>query len=402
VAIDRIDAGGSLRSRLVGDRATATPEPALARLQRRRSAKWSHHPDDVLPAWVAEMDFPLAEPVRQALAEAVELGDTGYADPEAAGLATAFAGFMRRRLGWEVDPGGVIAVRDVVDGLGELVEVLTEPGEGVVINPPVYYPFFTLVRERRRRLVEVPLLGGRELDVEGVETAFAAGARVLILCNPHNPTGAVAEREALAAIAAAAARHGAWVLADEVHAPLTLPGAEFVPFLGIGEEARARGVAVTSASKAFNLAGLGCAQIATASEEAATAVGRLPSLARHPGHLGVLAAVAAFSEPAAAVWLDEVIATLDTNRRLLGELLGERLPEIGYRPPSAGYLAWLDLSELGLGPDPAPILLERGRVALSSGPRFGIGGEGRARLNIGTSPQLVHEAVERIATAVGR
>lgn len=374
-------------------------ELSLERLRLRRSVKWARYPADVLPAFVAEMDFPLAEPVRVALAEAVELDDAGYAWPQALGLAEAFAEFAERRLGWSVDPARVSPAPDVVGAITSVLRELTEPGDGVVLNSPVYHPFFAVLEELGCELVEAPLLGG-ELEVEAVERCFAAGAKALILCSPHNPAGTTPSREQLAAIADAAERHGAWVLADEIHAPLTLPGAEHVPYLSVSEEASARGIAFCSASKTFNLAGLHCAQIVTASEQAAAVIGGLPFLATHCTHFGAIGAVAAFRN--GDEWLDDVLAVLDHNRGLLVELLAEHLPEAGYTPPRAGYLAWLDLRRFGLGDDPTATLLERGRVALSPGPDFGRQGAGFARLNFGTSPALLEEAVKRIAKGAGR
>lgn len=375
----------------------ALTQLSLDRLRRRRSAKWSRYEADVLPAWVAEMDFPLAPPVRRALLAAVEADDTGYANP--AGLGEAFAGFARSGHGWEVDPAAVSPSSDVVGAITAVLKEIAAPGDRVVVNTPVYHPFFSIVAEAGCELAEVPLAGTR-LDVEGIEREFAGGAAALILCSPHNPTGAVPAREELEAVAAAAERHGAWVLADEIHAPLTLPGAEHVPFLAVSAAARRRGIAFWSASKAFNLAGLQCAEIVTASEEAAEVTARLPVSATHCGHLGAIGSIAAFRE--GSPWLDDVLAVLDHNRALLARLLAEHLPEVGYEPPRAGYLAWLDLRALGLGPDPSEPILERGRLALSPGPQFGPQGAGFARLNLGTSPALVEEAVERLARAVGR
>jgi cystathionine beta-lyase len=374
-------------------------EVPLERLRRRRSAKWAYYEPDVLPAWVAEMDFPLAAPVKQALLEAVELDDCGYAWPDGLGLGEAFAGFAASRWDWEVDPGSVSAAPDVVAAIGALLGAIAEPGDPVMINTPVYHPFFAAIEQLGCELAEAPLLEGR-LDPEAIEGRFAAGAVALILCSPHNPTGGVPSREELAAIAAAAERHGAWVLADEIHAPLILPGASHVPFLTVSEAAAERGIALCSASKAFNLAGLHCAQIVTASKSAAAVVEGLPFGATHPGHLGAIASVAAFrgGEP----WLDDLLAVLDHNRDLLGRLLAERLPEAGCEPPEAGYLAWLDLRAFELGEDPSQALLKRGRVALSPGPNFGPQGAGFARLNFGTSPALLEEIVERMAKAVRR
>jgi cystathionine beta-lyase len=375
----------------------ALTELSLERLRQRRSVKWSHYPPDVLPAWVAEMDFPLAAPVKRVLLEAIELDDCGYPDP--AELGAAFAEFALRRHGWEVEPTAVSPSPDVVGALTAVLKAVASPGDRVVINTPVYHPFFAVVEEAGCELVEVPL-AGVELDVEGIDRAFAGGAAALILCSPHNPTGSVPSRAELEAIAASAARHGAWVLADEIHASLTLPGAEHLPFLTVSEAAQQRGVAFWSASKAFNLAGLRCAQIVTASADASALIERLPVSATHCGHLGALGSIAAFRDGGS--WLDETLAVLDHNRALLAQLLGERLPEVAYEQPRAGYLAWLDFRDLGLGPDPADPILERGRLALSPGPQFGPQGAGFARLNLGTSPALVEEAVERICRAVGR
>jgi cysteine-S-conjugate beta-lyase len=383
---------------------TTTLNPALTkipidRLRRRRSAKWAHYPADVLPAWVAEMDFPLAEPVKLALVEAVQLDDCGYASPQELGLPEAFARFARERMEWSVDPTAVSPSPNVVGALTAVLRAIAEPGESIVITPPVYHPFFAVIEELGCQLAEAPLAAGK-LDPEAIELRFAEGAVALILCSPHNPTGGVPSREQLSAIAEAAARHGAWVLADEIHAPLVLPRARHVPFLSVSEAAAQRGIAFCSASKPFNIAGLLCAQIITASESAAEVIRRLPFSATHCGHLGAIASVAGFREGGA--WLDDVIAVLDHNRALLAELLAEHLPEVGCAEPQAGYLAWLDLRRLDLGEDPSVAILEKGKVALSPGPTFGHQGSGFARLNIGTSPALLEQAVEGIARAAGR
>ncbi|HEX3736392.1 MAG TPA: aminotransferase class I/II-fold pyridoxal phosphate-dependent enzyme [Solirubrobacterales bacterium] len=383
---------------------TATLNPELTELslealRLRRSAKWRYFDEDVLPAWVAEMDFPLAAAVKIALAEAVELDDTGYGYPAKLGLAEAFADFARARLGWDVDPAGVSPLPDVVNGLTSVLRLIAAPGDRIVINTPVYHPFFSIIEELGCELAEVPLVDG-QLDVDAIDAEFRRGAVAIILCSPHNPTGTLPTEAQLGALAAAAAEHGAWVLSDEIHWPLTLPGARHVPFLGVSEEAREHGIAFVSASKAFNLAGLSCAQTVTASERAAEVIGKLPFPATHAGHFGALATVAAYRDGAA--WLDDVIAVLDHNRALLAELLAATLPEVACTPPRAGYLTWLDLRALDLGDDPCEALLERGRVALNPGPQFGPQGKGFARLNIGTSPALVEEAVKRIGKAVGR
>jgi cystathionine beta-lyase len=372
-------------------------ELSLERLQRRRSAKWAHYPEDVLPAWVAEMDFPLAAPIRGALEETIGLDDCGYAWPEALGLAEAFAGFARERWGWEVDTAQVSPANDVVSAITALLRKLTEPGDKVVVDPPVYHPFFAIIEELGCELAEAPLAGG-ELDLDAIERQFAAGAKALILCSPHNPAGSVPTREQLEAVAAIAERHGAWVLADEIHSPLTLPGATHVPYLTVSAAAAERGFALCSASKAFNFAGLHCAQFVTASASAREVVEGLPFSATHCGHLGAIATVAAYRESGA--WLDDVRAVIDHNRALLSELVAEKLPLAGYRPQRAGYLSWLDLRGYDLGDDPSEQLLAKGKIAVNAGPTFGPQGAGFVRLNIGTSPALVEEAVTRIAAGV--
>jgi cysteine-S-conjugate beta-lyase len=373
---------------------------SLEALRARRSAKWALYPEDVLPVWVAEMDFPLAGPVREVLQAAIDAGDVGY--PHPAGLGEAFAGFARRRYGWAVEPESVMLLPDVMVGIAEVLRVVTEPGDGVVINPPVYSPFFSMIDEIGRRVVEVPLAEGErgwELDLDALEHAFAAGARAFLLCNPHNPTGRVLSRAELEAVAELSAQYRIAIVADEIHAPLTLARSAHVPFGALGEELAARAVTITSASKAWNLAGLKCAVLVPGSAAMTAELMHLPaSLRYHAGHLGVLTAIAAFEF--GETWLDELVAYLDGNRRLLRELLAAHLPDVRYVPPEAGYLAWLDCRKLPLGDDPAKAFLERGRVALSSGPSFGGQGRGFARLNFGTSGAIVAEAVERMAAAI--
>jgi cystathionine beta-lyase len=373
---------------------------SLELLRLRHSVKWVKYPPDVLPAFVAEMDFALALPIREVLLAAVSRDDTGY--PDATHLGPSFARFAFARYGWDVDPARVRLVADIMSGVVELMRAFTEPGEGVVINPPVYPPFFRAIREIGREVVEVPLVqetGGWKLDLDGLEAAFAAGASAYILCHPHNPTGTSHERAELEAVARLASSHGVTVVADEVHAPMTMPGRRHVPYLAVGEAQR-NGVSLASSSKAWNLAGLKCAVIVSASAEMHEQLQAKLSehLGYHAGHLGVLASIAAFDH--GVEWLDALVAHLDRNRVLLAELLAELLPAVGYTPPEAGYLAWLDCRELGLGDDPAEAFLERGRVALGQGPTFGELGKGWARLNFGTSSALLEEAVRRMATAV--
>lgn len=380
------------------DRQDGPVAVGIERLRLRKSLKWTAFDDDVLPAWVAEMDFLPPDPVREALTEAIGTGDTGYPNPAAAGLGEAFAGFAERQFGWRPEPDRVTAVADVVGGISSLLELVTEPGDGVIINPPVYHPFFTVIEQAGRRVVEVPLEADGSPDLEGMRREIAAGAKAVLLCNPHNPTGSMVPAGELASLAEMALDAGIMVLSDEIHAPLALDPTPHVPWLGVSDAARQVGFCLTSASKAFNLPGLSCAVVVTSDPDRAADVERLPFVATHPSHLGVIATEAAFR--GCDEWLEGLRSLLRANRDLLGELLASKVPGIRWEAPQAGYLAWLDCRELGLGEDPAALILERGRVALSGGIPFGPGGEGFCRLNFGTSPELVEMAVDGIARAV--
>jgi cystathionine beta-lyase len=383
---------------------TSVPNPLRQltpdRLRERTSEKWRAYPADVLPVFVAEMDVPLAEPVVRAITEAVRRGDTGY--PSGTGYAEALAGFARKRWGWDgLAVERSTMVPDVMHGILEILDVLGDRTDAVVLNCPVYPPFFHFVRHAGRPIEEAPLFEDGRLDLIALQQAFrravARSARpVYLLCNPHNPTGAVHTAEELTAVAEMADRHGVRVIADEIHAPLVLPGAGFTPYLSVpGAES---GFSVLSASKAWNLAGLKAA-VAAAGPAAAEDLCRLPFWVKAgPSHVGVLAHTAALRD--ATDWLDALLAGLAENRRLLAGLLTDRLPGIVYHPGEGTYLAWLDCRALDLGDDPAAVFLERGRVALSPGPAFGAGGAGHARFNFGTSPELITEAVDRMVTAV--
>ncbi|WP_022893825.1 MalY/PatB family protein [Agromyces subbeticus] len=379
-----------------------TSAEPLDALRTRTSAKWRLYPDDVLPLPVAEMDYPLAEPIAAALHAAIRRSDTGYIAGSRP-VAEAFQGFAAARLGWEVDPARVTCTADVSMGIVEVLRRVTAPGDGVVITPPIYPPFFDLVTEASGRVVEVPMLGGIDegwaLDLDGIDAAFAAGARAMVLCNPHNPIGLVPDAAQLAALAEIAARHGATIVADEVHGPLVQPGVDYTPFLTVSDAAREHGVTVTAATKAFNIAGLKAALIVTASDRGDRVRAALPyEVEWRMSQFGSIASIAAFRE--GGPWLDGVLASLDDNRRLLAELLADELPGVRYRMPDATYLAWLDLSALGWGDDPAAFALEHARVALGIGPTFGASvGTGHARLNFACTPEVLSEAITRLADA---
>lgn len=376
---------------------TATPEE----LRRARSSlKWRLHPDDVLPLWVAEMDAAPCDAVVTAVTRAMQRGDTGY--PWAADYAEAFAEFAAAQWDWTVDAAMTKPVSDVLGGIARLLEVLTDLAAPVVLSSPVYNAFFTVIDSLGRTPLDAPLTPEGRLDETNLAEAFAlasTGGRraAYLLSNPHNPTGTVHSTAELAMLARVADAHGVTVISDEIHGPLVHATSTFTPYLTVpGAE---RGITVTSASKAWNLAGLKAALVVPGAD-AREAVARLhPFVTYGASHLGVLAHTAAFR--GGLPWLTRLLAELDANRLLLAQLVAEQLPGVRLRLPEATYLAWLDCRDLGLGDDPAAHFLAQARVALSSGPEFGEGGRGCARLNFATSPQILREAVDRMAGSLG-
>lgn len=396
---------------------TVPPNPleqlSLAELRRRTSAKWREFGADVLPMWVAEMDVTPAEPIQRALTDAIRSGDTGYAHGTA--YAEALQAFASRRWGWDgIAVERTAPVPDVMLGVVEMLRLVTGPGDCVIVNCPVYPPFYSFVRHLGRRVIEAPLGPDLRIDLGALGEAFLqarGGGRsaAYLLCSPHNPTGTVHTAVELQAVAALAGAHGVRVVADEIHAPLVLPGAEFVPYLSVpgGDD----GLSLMSASKGWNLAGLKAA-IAVAGPGAAADLARLPEEVGHgASHLGQIAHTAAMRE--GEQWLDAVITGLDANRKQLGELIAEHVPMVGYQPPQGTYLAWLDCTAIGIdeGPaaepglvtlsvGPAAFFLQHAKVAVSAGPAFGTGGAGHVRLNFATSRAMLAQGIGRLGQAV--
>jgi len=374
--------------------------PALADLHRRRSEKWALYDRDVLSLTVAEMDFPIAPPIREVLVETIDRGDLGYAIPAAPPLTEALAGFADRRLGWAIDPEQVTVVPDVMVGLVELCRALAAPGQPVGFATPAYPPFFAEFEAAGFPVVTVGLDSDGRIDLEVLDQVLSQRIGAFVLSNPHNPSGHVPQRDELALVAERCAAAETFVLADEIHAPLVLPGAEHVPWLEVSDAAREYGIALTSASKAFNLAALKTAFIVTAGDSARRVVDRVVAQHEHASLLGTVAAEVAFTEGDA--WLGAVLAQLHHNRARLGADLAARLPDIRWAPPQGTYLAWLDCTRLGLGDDPAAVFLTRGRVALGRGLDYGPPGAGHVRLNFATSPEHLGDAVRRMARALER
>ncbi|MBL5974635.1 MAG: aminotransferase class I/II-fold pyridoxal phosphate-dependent enzyme [Candidatus Leucobacter sulfamidivorax] len=374
-------------------------DPALL-ARRRTSTKWTRFPG-ALPMFVAEMDFSVAPEIRRALIERIEASDTGYLDGPGP-LAPAFADFARERWGWAIPHDHVHLSTDVATGVVESLRALRPEGGRIAVPTPVYPGFFEMLVEVPFEVVEVPLADRADappcLDLAALERLFAEepGIDALLLCNPHNPHGIVHEREHLAGLARLAAASEVLVVSDEIHAPLTHRGADFVPFAPIAAAAGALAVVTTSASKGWNLAGVKCAMIVAADERANELLRALPpETATRTSILGLHASIAAFRE--GRDWLDRAVAQSEANLQLLEALVAERLTGVRVARSRAGYLAWLDLRDAGLGERPQKRILADAAVALNDGRSFGLGGEGHARINLACAPDTIVEAIDRIA-----
>jgi cysteine-S-conjugate beta-lyase len=389
-------------------------ELTLQQLRLRTSMKWRAYPADVLPLWVAEMDVKLAPTVADALRSAIDNGDTGY--PAGTAFAEAVSEFASQRWQWhDLEVSRTAIVPDVMLGVVETLRLVTDRGDAVIVNSPVYAPFYAFVSHDGRRVIEAPLDADGRIDLDALAEAFAraraSGGKVAyLLCNPHNPTGSVPTFDELRGVAERARRFGVRVVSDEIHAPVILSGARFTPYLTVPGSENA--FALISASKAWNLSGLKAA-LAIAGPEAAADLRRMPEEVSHgPSHLGIIAHAEAFRT--GGDWLDALLQGLDKNRTLLGDLVAEHLPGVKYQRPQGTYLAWLDCRQLGFDEKvadrlavvadlsgPARWFREHARVALSSGHVFGTGGAGHVRLNFGTSQAILTEAVSRMGRALG-
>jgi len=373
-------------------------------LKQRKSEKWHTYPPEILPAWVAEMDFPLAEPIHHVLQTAVDRWDLGYPiELKDTGLPEAFAERMDDRFGWRIDPGRIEILSEVVQGMYVALEAYSGKGDGVVVQTPIYAPFLSACRETDRRLVENRLVRGRdgyEIDFDALRASVDRDTRVFLLCNPHNPTGRVYRRDELEQLAEIALANDLVVVTDEIHCDLTFDGLHHIPFATLSPEVEARTVTLNSASKAFNIPGLRTAVAHFGSEDLQERFnGRFPRHIRGGiGVLGLYASIAAWrdSQP----WLDEVVPYLQANRDHLYDLLTKRIPQLVPSKPEGTYLMWVDASGLGLSGSPANHFLREGKVALSEGRIFGPGWGKHLRINFATSREILEQVVERMEAAL--
>lgn len=375
----------------------------VASLRRRRGEKWSTYPADVTPAWVADMDFPVCDPVRRMLEERVALSDIGYPTNAAlSDVAEIFAQRAQSRFDWRIAAERIEVLTDVVQGLYIALLALSEDGAGAIVQSPVYPPFLHAVPECRRRLIVNrlrPSDSRYEIDFDELRAQIDSGTRLLMFCNPQNPTGRAFTRDELEALAEVVLRNDLLVCSDEIHADLVYPGSRHIPFATVSPEIAARTVTLTSATKAFNIAGLRCAVAVFGGAELQARFNAYPAHARGGlGSLGLAATALAWSE--GQPWLDEVMTYLGGNRRIVADFVATHFPGVRHMSPEATYLAWLDCGDLGLEPDPCRFFLDEAKVALSDGTAFGPGGEGFVRLNFATSRPILSGVLERMRGAL--
>ncbi len=384
------------------DPAQAFDVATEARLRTMPCGKWTRYEPDVLPLWVADMDFPVASVVRAAMHAHVDCGSLGY--PPAGGLPdlrSAVVDRLASRFGWGVPVEAVEPMPGVIPALFVGLEATSGPGDEAIVQPPVYPPFFSIIDHAGRRVLHDQLVddgAGYRMDVAALRAAITPATRTMIFCNPHNPTGRVFGRAELEALAEVVLEHRLWVLSDELHADLVFDG-RHIPFASLAPEVAQRTLTLYGPTKAFNVAGLKIAFMVS-ENPALLAHVKARAASRMPG-VNVLAQAATIAAYRCGDdWLAAALAYLRANRDYLHERLRSEAPEVTAHAPEGTYLSWLDLRAAGLGDDPCAALLERGRLALNPGPEYGPGGAGFARLNFATSRATLADALDRLVATV--
>lgn len=384
--------------------------PTQDELRARFTRKWTQFEPDVLPLFIAESDFPTAPAVKKVILDYTERECFGYSPAaNAVGLGEAVADFHDARYGWRPDAKKVFWIGDVVRGLLLGIQYFTRPDSSVVVPLPAYPPFLELPETAGRERIDVgisPANGDLKegekprLDLEAIEKAFAEGAGSILLANPFNPLGYVFDEEHLSELVALADKYDARILSDEIHAPLVYEG-QHISIAGLSETAARVTMTVTATSKAWNFAGLKCAQIIFSNDKDVEIWNSLPHVAQDGvGTLGIIAAEAAYRDGISH--LEEEVDYLRETRDWLVEELPKRIPGLITSRPDSTYLMWLDFRNTAIGDKeyPAAWLIQHARVAFNEGLTFGDIGAGQARLNFATSREILEEAIDRVATAI--
>jgi cystathionine beta-lyase len=375
------------------------------------SIKWNHFDPGVLPMWVADMDFPVAEPILQALRQRVDhgvFGYPGYLHPRP-GTVSEFQQLiverMLQRYSWRVEPEAILPLPGVIVGLNLTCLALSAPGGGVLIQTPVYPPFFNTAANAGMQLQQASLIrqpdGRYEVDWEAFEAAFTAETRVFILCNPHNPVGRVFSRGELLRMAEICLRHGVSICSDEIHCDLVFSGHRHIPIAALDEEIARHTVTLMSPTKTYNIAGLQCSfAIVPDKELRQKLAASMHGLVMSVNLMGMQAALAAYRD--GQEWLDQVLAYLEANRDDLYAAVTARLPQLKMVKPEGTYLAWLDCTQAGIPGSPCEFFIDQARVGFNDGATFGKGGEGFVRLNFACTRQLLGQALQQMEAALQR
>jgi cystathionine beta-lyase len=388
-----------------GNLRQAIDATTAAMLRARGSFKWAAPGPDGFGAAVAEMDFGAAPPILDALAGLSADANFGYLPPFLAEeLAAACAEFGKRRYGWDLDPALIHPVPDVIKALEIAITHFSRPGSPVILPTPAYMPFLAVPGFLGREIIQVPMRdddGFFTFDLDAISSAFRAGGHLLIFCSPYNPLGRVFTSGEMAQLTDVVDSHGGRVFADEIHAPLVYPGMRHIPYAATSDAAAAHTLTATSASKAWNLPGLKCAQVILSNGPDQERWEKMGFFASHgASNPGVVANIAAYRHGEA--WLDEVVGYLDDSRRLLADLLSRQLPQVRYRPPDGTYLAWLNCTAMDLPDSPGALIIDRAHTTVVDGPAFGTGGAGAFRFNFATPQPILTTMIEHIAAALNR
>jgi cystathionine beta-lyase len=365
------------------------------------SIKWGLYAEDILPMWVADMDFRSAAPVIQALRMRIDHGIFGYSRPSEM-LGPVLQDRMRRLYQWAISAQDIVFIPGIVSGLNIAFQAFCEPGDAVVAQPPVYFHFLRDPVRHGRVLQDPPLVsyGNRyEIDFDRLERAITPITKIFVLCNPHNPVGRVFTEEELTRIAEICLRHDLILCSDEIHCDLVFPPHRHIPIASLDPEIEARTITLMSPSKTYNLAGLECGYAIIKNPELRNkwkdfSYGMIPGI-NIAGHVAALAALNEGQD-----WLSQALDYLRRNRDDLVEYVGEKMPSIRMPEVEATYLAWLDCSGTGIAGNPSDFFLKNARVALSDGAEFGKGGENHVRLNFACPRKILLQALDRMKNAL--
>lgn len=375
------------------------------------SIKWSSEAmqringrGDLLPMWIADMDFDCAEPIMKAIAEVAAQGMFGYSY-RTKDYFKAITGWFAKRHGWRVDEDWLLYSSGVVAGLNAIIQEFTEPGDSVIVQSPVYHPFFSCILENGRAVSDNALVeegkGKYGIDFDDLKKRAAdPRTKLMLFCNPHNPVGMVWSRDEVYELGRICVDNNVLIVADEIHSDLVFEGKKHTPFMSLCEEFADSSIACTAISKTFNLAGLQTANLIVKNEKIRKALEKRLSMngIEEPNVFGTAAAIAAYEE--GGKWLDDALVYLSGNANELGELIAGSMPRVVYRKPDGTYLAWLDFRAYDLAePELRKIIVEKAGIAVSMGGMFGDKGKGFVRLNFACPRQSLKDAVSRLSSA---